>query len=134
MTMHLMSPAFTTTGKKKGKQKFKSAEAAAKARKNAESWKQLLEKWDVKPERKTKRMVSKATKLDPVVSTSFVYNPERDTSNIASMDTGIGIAPKKDIPQYTGDEMIGIGQLHKSNSVPVFRKEDAEDQAKMRRN
>jgi hypothetical protein len=34
---------------------------------------------------------------------------------------------------YTGDAMIGISTLHKSNAVPVFRQEDAVDIAKMRR-
>lgn len=34
---------------------------------------------------------------------------------------------------YTGDKMIGIGTLHKSNAVPIFNSEDALDQAKMRR-
>jgi hypothetical protein len=50
------------------------------------------------------------------------------------LDTGAGLAAKKDIQKYTGDAMIGIGQLHKSNAVPVFKQEDAEDLAKMRRN
>jgi len=50
-----------------------------------------------------------------------------------SLDTGTSVAVKKEPQQYTGENMLGIGQLHKSNSVPVFRKEDAEDQAKMRR-
>ena len=35
---------------------------------------------------------------------------------------------------YTGDRLLGIATMHKSNSVPVFRKQDAEDIAKMRRN
>ena len=34
---------------------------------------------------------------------------------------------------YTGDKLLGIATMHKSNSVPVFRKEDAEDIARMRR-
>lgn len=34
---------------------------------------------------------------------------------------------------YTGDKMIGIGTLHKSNAVPIFAEEDAIDQANMRR-
>lgn len=34
---------------------------------------------------------------------------------------------------YTGDKMLGIGTLHKSNAVPIFNSEDALDQAKMRR-
>ena len=50
-----------------------------------------------------------------------------------SLDTGAGIATAPEQQEYTGTNMLGIGQLHKSNSVPVFRKEDAEDQAKMRR-
>lgn len=34
---------------------------------------------------------------------------------------------------YTGDAMIGIGTLHKSNAVPLFNTQDAKDQANMRR-
>ena len=34
---------------------------------------------------------------------------------------------------YTGTAMKGIGTLHKSNAVPIFSQEEAEDQAKMRR-
>ena len=35
--------------------------------------------------------------------------------------------------RYTGDKMIGIGTLHKSNAVPVFNTQEALDMAKMRR-
>jgi hypothetical protein len=34
---------------------------------------------------------------------------------------------------YTGDKLIGIGTLHKSNAVPIFSNDDAKDQALMRR-
>ena len=34
---------------------------------------------------------------------------------------------------YTGDSMLGISTLHKSNSVPVFSQSDAIDIARMRR-
>jgi hypothetical protein len=34
---------------------------------------------------------------------------------------------------YTGDKILGIGTLHKSNAVPVFSVEEAQDMAKMRR-
>ena len=53
--------------------------------------------------------------------------------HIASRGTGVGNATLSERPTYTGDKMIGIGQLHKSNAVPVFRQEDAEDIARMRR-
>lgn len=41
-------------------------------------------------------------------------------------------APKREM-KYTGDKLLGIATMHKSNAVPVFRKEDAEDIARMRR-
>ena len=53
--------------------------------------------------------------------------------HIPSVDTGQGLAAKKATQQYTGDAMIGIGQLHKSNAVPIFKAEDAVDISKMRR-
>ena len=42
------------------------------------------------------------------------------------------VASKKEM-YYTGDKLVGIGQMHKSNAVPIFKKEDAEDIARMRR-
>ena len=60
--------------------------------------------------------------------------PHRQTTkHIPSLNSGIGVATKREVTYYTGENMLGIGQLHKSNSVPVFRQQDAEDQAKMRR-
>jgi hypothetical protein len=59
--------------------------------------------------------------------------PGSDLSHIGSVDSGIGHAVKKASPVYTGDAMIGIGQLHKSNAIPVFSQEDAIDISKMRR-
>ena len=128
MTMHLMSPACTTTGKHKSKRKFKNAAEAAKARRNAEAWNQLLEKYDVKPP------VRRPAKLASVPASSPVYRREPGTGSIPSLDTRSGVATKPNQQQYTGSAMIGIGQLHKSNAIPIFQAEDAVDIAKMRRN
>jgi hypothetical protein len=130
--MHLVGPYLTTTGKKKGKAKFRNADAANKARKNAEAWQELLNKWDIKVETKTTK-VRTATGFNPVVRNAPVVDPRRLTNHIPSLDTGEGIAVKKDVQQYTGTAMVGIGQLHKSNAIPVFSKEDAIDISKMRR-
>ena len=47
---------------------------------------------------------------------------------------GVGsVGRKKPENKYTGDKLMGIATMHKSNMVPVFRKEDAEDIARMRR-
>lgn len=132
MTMHMLPAMYTTTGKRKGKQKFRNAESARKAKQNADSWQQLLDKWDVKVETKTTK-VRKSTRMDPVVRNVTVVDPKRNTNHIPSVDTGASVAAKKPTQQYTGDAMIGIGQLHKSNGIPVFSKQDAHDLAIMRR-
>lgn len=132
MTMHLLPPMYSTTGKKKGKAKFRTADAANKARRNAESWQALLDKWEVKSETKTAKVRTTA-QFNPVVSNAPVVDPKRLTHNIPSVDTGQGLAAKRETQHYTGDAMIGIGQLHKSNGIPVFSKQDAHDLAIMRR-
>jgi hypothetical protein len=107
--------------------KRKKRKANAKQRMLKASWEEILKKYDVKPQ------VRKPTKLDSNHSNVTVYRRECGTNNIPSLDTGKAVAPKKEIQQYTGDAMIGIGQLHKSNAVPIFSKEDAIDISKMRR-
>ena len=57
----------------------------------------------------------------------------RTTTHYPSLASDTGVAVKKPIQQYTGSAMLGIGQLHKSNAIPVFSKEDAIDISKMRR-
>lgn len=57
----------------------------------------------------------------------------RSVRDIPSLDTGGGSAAKRAAPVYTGTAMIGIGQMHKSNAVPIFKQEDAEAIARMRR-
>lgn len=132
MSMHMEGPWLSTTGKKKGKAKFRNAGSANKARQNAEAWQALLDKWEVKSETKTTK-IQRPTRFDPVVRNSPVVDPKRLTHNIPSVVTGAGVAVKKPVQQYTGDAMIGIGVLHKSNSVPIFSKQDATDISKMRR-
>jgi hypothetical protein len=58
----------------------------------------------------------------------------RETPVYPSLQTSGGSCTKPvNGKVYTGDKMLGIGTLHKSNAVPIFNAEDALDQAKMRR-
>lgn len=123
MTMHLAHPAFTTNGKKKGKQKFRSATAAQKSRELKDDWDKLQKKWEV--DEPTCKGPMKTLKI------SYAYRGQSDKPK--SLDTGIGVAALKEQKVYTGTKMIGIGQLHKSNAVPVFSTEEAIDIAHMRR-
>jgi len=59
----------------------------------------------------------------------------RETKHIPSLG-GIptGVASKPEPKVYTGDLIIGVATMHKSNAVPVMRGTDqAKDIAKMRR-
>jgi hypothetical protein len=67
---------------------------------------------------------------DPQIP-SYTYRGQ--DKKIPSLCSGIGNATLAPAKVYTGTEMIGIGQLHKSNAVPVFRQTDAVDLANMRR-
>jgi hypothetical protein len=127
--MHLEGPWLSTAGKRKGKQKFASAEHARKARALDESWKELQKKWAIEIEDKKRK---RALSAEPLV-----YNlnipAERSTSHLKSLGQDTGVAALKPVQMYSGTEMLGIGQLHKSNAVPIFRQQDAEDISKMRR-
>jgi hypothetical protein len=125
--MHLEGPWLNTTGKKKGKKKFASAEHARKAREQEESWKELLKKYEAKPLPK-----SKSTSLSSSYSLS-IPEGRNTTAHIKSLDTGLGNAVLKPAKQYTGTKVKGIATMHKSNAVPVFSDEEAHDIAKMRR-
>jgi hypothetical protein len=56
-----------------------------------------------------------------------------DMSDYHSRGIGKGIAAKPDAKVYTGRNLLGIATLHKSNMVPVFSAQDAEDISRMRR-
>ena len=65
--------------------------------------------------------------LSPEMGTS------RQTSRPPSRVTPGGSTALKEIPLYTGTEMIGISIIHKSCLQPVFSREAAVDAASMRR-
>ena len=131
MTMHLAHPALTLGGKKRGKQKFRNAEEARKARELDASWKEIQAKWGVEAEQKRQRRAMAAEPLTYKLTAPV----GRSTSNhIPSRNTGEGIAASRAPQQYTGTKMKGIGTMHKSNSVPIFSDEEAVAIATMRRN
>lgn len=130
MSMHMEGPWLSTTGKKKGKVKFASAEAKRKAEQLEESWNEILKRQGAEQEERRRKRAMKAEPL--------VYNlgapPGRSTSHIPSRNTGeTGVATYKASPQYTGTKVKGIGTMHKSNAVPIFSDEEAVAISTMRR-
>jgi hypothetical protein len=129
MSMHLEGPWLSTTGKRKGKQKFRSAEHAAKARALDDDWNALMKKWGA--EQREKR-AARAMKAPVYVPPRAVYRGA-DQPRLPSLDSGAGVASKAEPKVYTGDKIVGIATMHKSNLVPVFNEQAAKDISKMRR-
>lgn len=127
--MHLHHPSLSMTGKKKGKMKFKSAEQKRDYDRLAVEWKDLLKRQGATIEEKKRRRAMSA----PLLTVGPSAPIGRETRYTPSLNTGDAVAALKVSPVYTGENMLGIGQMHKSNAVPIFRKQDAEDIARMRR-
>ena len=130
MTMHLEGPWLSTTGKRKGKKKWASAEQKRKAELLAQEWTNKQAEWA-----KFKSFSGK--KVEPVNRNTFpklTPPPGREGVKINSKpDSVMGAIACKQIPQYTGTKILGIGTMHKSNAVPIFSNEEAQDISKMRR-
>ena len=124
MSMHLEGPWLSTTGKRRTKPKFASAEHKRQAEAQTAAWELLKQKHAPKK---------------PVFSKSFTNSKmpkiviPRGTAHIPSLNSGQGIAARAPDKVYTGNSVVGISTLHKSNGVPVFSKEEAIDISKMRR-
>jgi len=129
--MHLLPPMYSTTGKKKGKKKFASAEHARKARELDESWKELLKRQGLELEEKKRKRAMSSESLSGHYSLK-IPEGRNTTAHLKSVDTGgnATLAPAK---VYTGTKVIGIATMHKSNAVPIFSDEEAVDIARMRR-
>ena len=88
-----------------------------------------LEQYKLYRSGKLRRSRGKPLPKSPMEATTY----RREAPKYPSGD-GIGVAiPKKKEMQYTGNKLMGIATMHKSNMVPVFKQEDAEDIARMRR-
>jgi hypothetical protein len=113
--MSLMPSYFTTV--RSGSKKSKNP-ANAKAQAEHEAW--LVSKGiNTKPKRKQREKLQ----IDPI---------NRDTSNDSIPANG----SKKKNNQYTGNELMGVATMHKSNAVPVRKdnKQASIDISNMRRN
>lgn len=128
--MHLHHPSLSLNGKKRGKVKFRNAEEAQRARQLDADWVALKKKYEVEEKARQNRRMRAET-----LTYTLTAPPGRvTTKHIESLDTGhTGAVRTKEIPQYTGNKIIGIGTMHKSNAVPIFSDEQAVDISRMRR-
>lgn len=74
------------------------------------------------------------TEFKPYVPEKSYSRTTKQYPSLQTSDTIPGSCRKKENPVYTGDLIVGIGTMHKSNLVPVMRgTKQAEELAKMRR-
>jgi hypothetical protein len=131
MTMHMMHPALSMSGKKKGKIKFRNAEEARKHRELESDWHDLQKKWGVEQEAKKRK---RAMAAEPLVYSLDTPVGRTNTHHIKSLNTPhYGPVSSKPNPVYTGTEILGITIVHKSCLQPVFNQQEAVDAATMRR-
>ena len=129
--MHLCGPALTTTGKRKGKKKFASAEHKRKAEQLDKEWKELQKRWGVEADDKKRKRAMTAEPLSG--NYSLAIPAGRSTAHLKSLGQDNGVATLAPAKVYTGTKVKGIATMHKSNAVPVFSDEEAVDISKMRR-
>ena len=111
---------------------MKKRKLNAKERDLKAQWEQNLAQWAKPLERGAKAKAVKATSILSHKPNLFIPE-DRNPRIIRSVDSGKGQAVKKEVTHYTGNQMLGVSQLHKSNMVPVFSDESIKDISKMRR-
>jgi hypothetical protein len=127
--MHLEGPWLSTTGKRKGKQKFASADAKRKSEQLDKDWQELQKRWGVEADERRRQRAMEAEPLSYTLSAPA----GRSTAHIKSLGQDSGVATLAQPKVYTGTKVKGIATMHKSNAVPVFSDEQAVDISRMRR-
>ena len=132
--MHLAHPALTTTGKKRGKKKWASAEHKRRAEMAQQQKEALYQEYNIKPQKRNKKGFM-APSYKPS-DNQYRYERNDPTREIKSVEPTWAPCSRPPDRKYSGErQLIGIATMHKSNMVPVFadNKEVAVDIARMRR-
>jgi hypothetical protein len=119
--MHLLPVYYTTTNNKKRKVRKKTQSQLAAERDHQK----FLKKMGIGSR---SSVGSEQRSSKPWVTGS---SPVESTKPKIVYDSSMA---KKEEKVYTGTEIIGIAQMHKSNAVPVRGKKQATEVAEMRRN
>ena len=143
--MHMLPSYYTTTSTKKRKQKKKSKSLLAAEKEHEKFLKRMgvgSRSSAGSEQRSSKPWVTGSSPVESASSRSVGKsgNPphlgcgdqrfESSRSDQVFYDPSMA---KKEEKVYTGTEIMGIAQMHKSNAVPVRNKKSAEEVAKMRR-
>ena len=125
-SMHLLPPYYSTTNTKRRKKKKKSKSLLEAERQHAK----FLKKMGVSETKQPKPKRS-LTQVGSAPANSTIESQKFKSSNSDQFYNPT--MAKKPEKVYTGTEIIGIAQMHKSNAVPIRGKKQAEEVANMRR-
>jgi hypothetical protein len=114
---------------------YLSTKSKVKPKTMPKAEREAYEKWcakhDIKPVGKTVKKTIRNISLPGTVYTPYVREtvryPSRDTGHVGAVTTG------KTTMHYTGDKMLGVATMHKSNLVPIFSDDNAVEVSQMRR-
>ena len=70
--------------------------------------------------------------IEPVIRSGIFRRETPDYPSVTKVG-GQYVAEKRERDTYTGDKLLGITVIHKSNLVPIFSQEHAKDVSSMRR-
>ena len=92
-----------------------------------------------KEAREYEELFGKVTKTKRSKKEFKPYEPakafHRETVRYPSRaESSVGNATKKETPKYSGEYLVGIATMHKSNLVPVGREDNPVNYSTMRRN
>jgi hypothetical protein len=122
MTMHLLPAFVSTTSTRKRKSSL-----TGKAKIKLAAHQQWVDKM-------TKGVKADKKVLDKAWRKEYTSSMVVDRSAFQKSGMVPGTFGKPDEKVYSGEmQLLGIATMHKSNMVPVFKKQDAEDIARMRR-
>ena len=124
--MHLLPAYYTTNNTRRRKKKKKSASILEAERQHTK----FLKKMGVS---ETKQSKPKRSLAQSGSAPALGAGGQRFESSNSDQFYNPTMAKKKE-NVYTGTEIIGIAQMHKSNAVPVRGKKQATEVANMRRN
>lgn len=100
-------------------------------RQREEEHRQWLIKMGIDPDKKP----SKKKEFVPYVPPKSYVRDTKEYPSLQTSDAIPGACAKRESPKYTGDLIVGIATMHKSNAVPVMRDTDqAKEISQMRRN
>jgi hypothetical protein len=137
--MHLVGPYMTTTNYKKKKQKPRTKAQQAQFEQDHKAYNKRMKQIGCHDQ-----MMSLADydlycrgqykpKLKGVYTAPQTKPFQRETKHYPSLNSGLGVATKKEPQKYTGTLIKGIATMHKSNAIPILNKEQAIEVSNMRR-